>query len=128
MLSGVSKSVEKTTSFAINPDPDESKRITAHYNGVDAAFDTAADKMEVIATQYFIASYGNGIDAYNFYRRVGYPTNLQPNLEPNPGGFIRSFFYPANYANTNSNATQKDNVTGQVFLGYKSIFTRFSNF
>ena len=115
MLSGVSKSVEKSSSFAINPDPDESKRITVHYNGIDTAFDAATDKMEVIATQYFIASYGNGIDAYNFYRRVGYPTKLQPNIEPNPGGFIRSFFYPANYANTNSNATQKDNVTGQVF-------------
>jgi len=79
------------------------------------AFDNAADKMEVVASQYFVASYGNGIDTYNFYRRVGYPTSLQPNVEPNPGGFIRSFFYPANYANNNANATQKDGVAEQVF-------------
>ncbi|MBT8316251.1 MAG: SusD/RagB family nutrient-binding outer membrane lipoprotein [Lutibacter sp.] len=73
------------------------------------------DKMNIMAMQYFVATYGNGIDAYNFYRRTGYPTTLQPNLEPNPGTFIRSFFYPANYANTNSNATQKSGIDVQVF-------------
>lgn len=73
------------------------------------------DKMNILAMQYFVASYGNGIDAYNFYRRTGYPTTLQPNIEPNPGGFIRSFFYPANFANTNVNAMQKDGVGVQVF-------------
>jgi hypothetical protein len=65
--------------------------------------------------QYFVAMFGNGTDAYNFYRRTGYPTTLQPNIEPTPGGFIRSFFYPANYTNTNSNATQKSGVDIQVF-------------
>ena len=115
MLSGLSKSVTKVTSFAVNPDDREPQNIEDHYNSISDSFDSASDKMEVIATQYFISLYGNGIDAYNFYRRTGYPTKLQPNLELNPGGFIRSFFYPANYANTNSNATQKDNVLGQVF-------------
>ncbi len=115
MLSGISKSVAKATSFATNDDPNEGDNIADHYDDMSDAFDNAADKMEVVASQYFVASYGNGIDTYNFYRRVGYPTSLQPNVEPNPGGFIRSFFYPANYANNNANATQKDGVAEQVF-------------
>ena len=79
----------------------------------DAA--TIDGKWDILAMQYFVASYGNGIDAYNFYRRTGYPTTLQPNIEPNPGGFIRSFYYPANFANNNSSVTQKSGVDVQVF-------------
>ena len=115
MLDGISKSVSKSTSFAVNDDPNESDNIDNHYTNMGNSFDNASDKMAVISVQYFLASYGNGIDAYNFYRRTGYPKTLQPNIEPNPGGFIRSFPYPANYANTNSNATQKDGVGVQVF-------------
>jgi hypothetical protein len=73
------------------------------------------DKWDILANQYFVALYGNGIDAYNFYRRTGYPTTLQPNLEPNPGNFPKSMWYPASYANNNSNATQKSNLDVQVF-------------
>ena len=76
---------------------------------------TTTDRWNILAMQYFVASYGNGIDSYNFYRRTGYPTTLQPNIEPNPGGLIRSFYYPANFANNNSNITQKGDVLGQVF-------------
>jgi len=115
LLDGIAKSMAKVTSFATNEDPDEGDNITDHSDNIGNAFDAATDKMEVVASQYFIALYGNGIDAYNFYRRTGYPQGLQPNLEPNPGGFIRSFYYPANYANTNSNATQKNGVDVQVF-------------
>jgi hypothetical protein len=63
-------------------------------------------KWEVLATQQFIAHYGNGMDSYNFYRRTGYPKKLQLNIDPNPGAFVRSFFYPANEANVNSNIVQ----------------------
>jgi hypothetical protein len=68
-----------------------------------------------MAEQFFVALRGNGHDGFNFYRRTGFPRTVEPNLEPDPGAFIRSFFYPANYANTNSNATQKTGVTDQVF-------------
>ena len=79
---------------------------------------TATDmdgKKNILANQFFVSQYGNGLNTYNFYRRTGFPTTLQPNIEANPGGFIRSFFYPANHANTNSNITQKDGVTEPVF-------------
>ena len=76
---------------------------------------TDEDKWNIWARQYFVALFGNGIDAYNAYRRTGYPHDLQPNLEPNPGPFIRSFYYPANSVNNNPNMNQKPGVDTQVF-------------
>lgn len=125
MFDGIEKSMDKVTNFY--PRTDRFDGIMDFYFGglafvtsnfytrISDEWDAAADKMDVLGMQYFVAQYGNGLDAYNFYRRTGNPTTLQPNIEPNPGGFIRSFFYPANHANTNSNITQKDNVGVQVF-------------
>ena len=76
---------------------------------------TDEDKWNIWARQYFVALFGNGIDAYNAYRRTGYPHDLQPNLEPDPGPFIRSFYYPSNSVNNNPNMSQKPGVTVQVF-------------
>ena len=74
-----------------------------------------AKKLDLWATEYFISMTGNGIDAYNSYRRNGYPSDLQPNIEPDPGQFPLSQFYPANYVNTNKNATQKVSKSERVF-------------
>ena len=84
---------------------------------IENDWDTADSdaKWNILANQYFVASYGNGINTYNFYRRTGYPTDLQPNLEPDPGSFIRSFYYPANFVNNNSSASQKGSVDIKVF-------------
>lgn len=71
-------------------------------------------KLNVIMKEYYIASFGNGLEIYNGYRRTGYPNNFQPTLEPNPGDFYRSAIYPAIYINTNSNADQKER-TEQIF-------------
>jgi hypothetical protein len=125
MFNGMAKSMDKVTNFY--PRTDRFDGIMDYYVGglaqvvndfyarISNEWDDASDKMNVLGMQYFVAQYGNGLDAYNFYRRTGYPTTLQPNIEANPGGFIRSFFYPANHANTNSNITQKDGVTDPVF-------------
>lgn len=83
--------------------------VTAYDNG-----DTET-KWNILAKQLFVSNYGNGNGAYNFYRRTGFPNDLQFNLEPNTGAFIRSFKYPANEANVNSNISQKPNVTEKVF-------------
>ena len=90
--------------------------IDAHADLIEDAW--AADSeggWNVLGREWFVAQYGNGLESYNFYRRTGYPTNLQPNIEPQPGGFIRSFFYPANFVNNNSSVPQKGGVTSQVF-------------
>ena len=125
MFAGMAKSMDKVTNFY--PRTARFDGIMDYYVGglaqvtngfyarISDEWDDASDKMNVLGMQYFVAQYGNGLDAYNFYRRTGYPTTLQPNIEANPGGFIRSFFYPANHANTNSNITQKGGVTEPVF-------------
>lgn len=84
---------------------------------IENDWDTASttDRWNILANQFWVASYGNGMNTYNFYRRTGFPTNLQPNLEPNPGSFIRSFYYPSNLVNNNSNANQKDGVGVKVY-------------
>ena len=79
------------------------------------ASSSLSNKLDMWATEYFIALTGNGIDAYNSYRRNGYPTSLQPNVEPDPGQFPLSQYYPANYVNTNKNATQKTAKSERVF-------------
>lgn len=73
------------------------------------------DKMNLWATEFFIALAGNGIDGYNLYRRNGYPTDIQPNLEPNPGDFPTIQYYPANLTTRNSNAKQRSVLTDRVF-------------
>ena len=72
-------------------------------------YDDASDnrKLAIVAREYMIALYGNGMEAYNLYRRTCYPSGLQPGIDPNYGDFLRSALYPAVYVNRNLNATQK---------------------
>jgi Starch-binding associating with outer membrane/Susd and RagB outer membrane lipoprotein len=76
---------------------------------------TTDTKLAVLIKEYYIASFGNGIEAYNAYRRTGYPKNLQPMLQATPGDFPRSILYPTNHTANNSNAPQKPNNNVRVF-------------
>jgi hypothetical protein len=76
---------------------------------------TLGGKLELWAEEFWIASQGGGIENYNSYRRNGYPQNLQPMQEPNPGTFPSSMWYPQNLAANNSNVSQKNDVAGKVF-------------
>ena len=67
------------------------------------------------AKQFFIALTGNGTDGYNSYRRNGFPTDVQPNIEPSPGNFPVIMYYPANYVTNNANAEQRSNLDARVF-------------
>jgi Starch-binding associating with outer membrane/Susd and RagB outer membrane lipoprotein len=121
--SGITKSIAKVMAFgALDTAADLSFEPTV--SDVDDftddtidAFEAASmtEKWDILGEQYFIALYGNGIESYNFYRRTGYPTTLQPSIEPNPGAFVRSLFYPANVANTNTSIPQKADQTQRVF-------------
>lgn len=90
--------------------------IDAYVNFVLEKYDAADDdgKLDVIMKEYMIALWGNGLESYNNYRRTGKPNNMAPTLEPNPGPFIRSAWYPANHVNLNANASQKE-LTQRVF-------------
>lgn len=91
--------------------------VTKYVNKVLADYDAASadEKLNIVATEYWLALHGNGIEAYNLYRRTGKPANQQPALDANPGQFVRSFYYPTSFIARNSNAKQKANVTTPVF-------------
>jgi hypothetical protein len=92
--------------------------IQAYVDKVLQLYDAAAtnaDKLNVIMKEYYIALWGNGIESYNNYRRTGMPRNMQPNLNPTPGPFLRSMFYPGTFANRNSNVSQKTTTNVKVF-------------
>ncbi|TAI49681.1 SusD/RagB family nutrient-binding outer membrane lipoprotein [Flagellimonas allohymeniacidonis] len=123
ILAGLAKSVAKVQSFgSLDASADLSfaptaGQVTNHSNDVSAAFTGADDngKWDILAEQFLVSLFGNGIDGYNFYRRTGFPTTFQPNLEPQPGAYIRSLNYPADFVNNNSSVDPKPNQEVQVF-------------
>lgn len=92
-------------------------QIDNYVNFVNDAYDQAIGndaKLNVVMKEHHIASFGNGLEVYNAYRRTGFPNNMQPSLNPNPGDFYRSAFYPDSSINNNPNAQQAD-ISRQVF-------------
>jgi hypothetical protein len=78
-------------------------------NGVDGV-------MNVVAREYWVALFGNGIEAYNLYRRTGgMPSGMQPAISATPGAFPRTFWYPVVFEARNGNVEQKSDLTGKVF-------------
>jgi len=136
--SGMRKSIAKVQSFSSLVSADFARQITSLVDGsvntveaiyvptaeeVDVyvafvldAYDAAdADgKLDITMKEYYIALWGNGLEAYNMWRRTGKPNNMMPSLESNPGIFIRTFFLPADHVNFNANASQKT-LTTPVF-------------
>lgn len=122
---GMRQSFTKVMNFpatmSVTPDPafvPAATEVNFYVNTVLSAYDAAATnsaKLNVIMKEYHIASFGNGIEPYNNYRRTGMPTNLQPMLNPQPGPFIRSFWYPTDHVTLNLNGKQKPDNTVKVF-------------
>jgi len=119
---GIRQSIGKVANFRPEQVP-EGLEITAaetdaYVAEVLAEYSAAisdTDRLRIIMQEYFIALYGNGIEAYNSYRRTGQPSDLQPALAPDPGIYLRSFFYPTTSVNNNSNINQKPDQTVPVF-------------
>lgn len=124
---GVRRSMAKVSGFpaAINASASvpvsfamTQARIDGYVNKVLAAYDAATTndaKLNVIGKEFYLALWGNGMEVYNLYRRTGKPDNLQYMINPNPGNYMRSMFYPSNYVNLNKLAVQKADVNVQVF-------------
>jgi Starch-binding associating with outer membrane/Susd and RagB outer membrane lipoprotein len=125
LVNGIQKSFTKVFGFpatvGVTPTAsfvpaavDQNNYINYVTNQYDAQ--TSNDgRLNVIMKEYYLALWGNGLDAYNNYRRTGKPGNMQPVLESNPGPFIRSFLYPSSSVAANSNVKQKPNNAVQVF-------------
>lgn len=71
-----------------------------------AAATSDAERLDVVITEYYLAAWGNGLEAYNMYRRTGLPANIQPTLEQEPGGFPYVMQLPESYVTRNINAVQ----------------------
>ncbi|CAN5398696.1 SusD/RagB family nutrient-binding outer membrane lipoprotein [soil metagenome] len=123
LANGVTKSINYVKSFiSRNPGANaefvpDAERTTAYVADVVSQFTGAngQGKFDVLGEQLFISVYGNGIEAYNYYRRTGAPSDIQPNIEPNPGPFVRSFWYPANEVSANASINQKETIAKRVF-------------
>lgn len=89
--------------------------IADHQAEVDNRWNDAGyDNLRVISKEYYLALWPNGLEAYNMMRRTGYPNrldNLQPTRTPSPGDWYRTFMYPANLVEQNSNVSQHPNLT-----------------
>lgn len=104
-----------TISTALVPD---ATKIDNYVNKALTAFDNAATtsaKLNIIMKEYYMALWGNGVDAYNLFRRTNKPEYIQYVLEADPGPFVNSHLYPSVFVNRNLNAAQKANVGVQVF-------------
>ncbi|WP_350291020.1 SusD/RagB family nutrient-binding outer membrane lipoprotein [uncultured Croceitalea sp.] len=123
LRAGIEKSIAKVQGFgSLDSNADSSFEpsaadVSTYVDGIIADFNAATgdDKENVFAEQYWIALYGGATEAYNYYRKTGFPTTLAPNWEPEPGAFPRTFLLPQNEVITNPNLTQRSDLTTQVF-------------
>ncbi len=135
----IAKNNESTQSIPVLSGTTE---VTDYIDDVIALFDAATDdqKMEIIMTQKWIASFGKFADQYNDIRRTGYPVLSNPNgtneyqidagqnsvdsqgdplldSETTLGrDYPLSIYWPANEINTNSNSpAQKQQAVYSIF-------------
>ncbi len=78
-----------------------------------ANYDAASNPLDIVIKEYFLALFGNGMEAYNAYKRTGYPSDIQAPVRES-GAFPRTFQYPANAVQLNKNISQRI-VTERVF-------------
>lgn len=121
LLEGISQSINKSTTLFPEYDKGLSATVlttkTSQYlDFIGLVYDNADDarKLELVIKEYYIATWGNGIEPYNNYRRTGYPSNMQPTLEPESGAFYNAAWYAGNCINNNPNVPTNDR-TRKVF-------------
>ncbi len=88
---------------------------SAYQTAVSNKFDAAPTKTDVIGREFYVALFGNGVEAYNLYRRTGAPTNLQPTIQLGPGPWTRSCPYPATYSTLAGGPVKDNESVNKVF-------------
>jgi len=95
----------------------------AYINSVLAAYDLAstADKLNIIMTQKWIASFGYGMDAYTDYRRTGFPVlpNTTGAVDPE---VVSTRTFPFRLTYPNAEITSNPNFPGQPDAYTTKIF------
>lgn len=135
LLTGAEQSIETVKEFgetrvaeldATAFEPDESA-ITAYLDEVETKYNS--DPLRTIALEFYIASFPNGMEAYNLMRRTGFPNRadgIQPARNANPGDFYRSLPYPANLIERNNNVSAKASNLERVFWDTRGDDTEFN--
>lgn len=112
MQAGISNSITQIKNFATAKggtlSAANTPSTTAYKTAVDGLYAAASNKLDVIGMEFYKAVWGNGLEAYNLYRRTSAPRNMQATLQVNPGVWLRTQVYPSVYVNLNQNAKQKD--------------------
>lgn len=107
---------EGATIDAFYPPANYTTDVATYVAAATASFNvSAAEALNYNSREFWIASFGNGIEAYNMYRRTGRPTGMQPVINPEPTPFPRVVWYPQTAATLNSNITQRTTLSGKVF-------------
>ncbi len=113
--SGMRKSFAKVGGFA--GVPMTATAVDTYVNEVVARYNAAtsdAARLEIIIKEFYLASWGNSTEAYNAYRRTGYP-NLGGSVITNTD-FPRNFLIPEQELNSNDNPNlQQITRTTKVF-------------
>ena len=125
MLNGVNKNINRVVNFGTSIGYTFTipatipAAITSYTTYVSNNYDLAIDdnqRLDILGEEYYCTLWGNGIEAYNLYRRTSRPRNMQLTINANSGTFIRSFFYPSVSRQLNINApSQKANMGVKVF-------------
>lgn len=123
METGMRNSIDRVMSFSASVttiDPaltPSGTDIDDYVNEVLGDYDAGsnADKMDILQQEFHLALWGNGLEAFNAYRRTAAPGNLQFTREPDSGDFPRLMLYPADYVNLNASIDSNRAITQQVF-------------
>lgn len=123
---GIEQSFAKVSGFLGAPEIDQ-EEIDDYIEAIETEYNAASadGKLFVIGREYYLALFGNGVEAYNLYRRTGMPVNpdnpdglesIQDPVLNQAGPFPRLFRYPQNAVNNNNNVRDNQNqFTDRVF-------------
>lgn len=111
MMEGIEASFDKVEAFGLANDPENAVAISAAAKaGYMAArgseYDAAPSanlRLNLVITEKYFASFGNGIEAYTDFRRTGMPSNLPASLAPT-GPYPVRLPYPPTELSANPNA------------------------
>ncbi len=71
-------------------------------------------KLDIVIREYYLAAFGNSIEAYTAYKRTGLPLGIQLPIRGLTAPFPRTFSLPEDAVNRNVNIEQRT-ITNQVF-------------
>lgn len=124
LLIGIEQSMDKVSGFLGSPIiPNDI--INDYLDGIELEYNNATSdegRLFIIEREYFLALFGNGVEAYTMYKRTGMPinpdqsnslSNIQSPVFP-AGPFPRSFVFPQNVINNNQNIEQ-NSFSDRVF-------------